>query len=61
MDLPIKFGGLALSTLSKEIEKSYNNSLKMSQHLSDSIQQIKTFNFVTHLQVIDEGKKKSKY
>lgn len=60
MDLPIKFGGLALPTPSKEGEKSFNNSLKMSQHLSDSIQQITTFDFVTHLQVINEEKKKIK-
>ena len=32
----------------------------MSQHLSDSIQQITTFDYVTHLQVINEERKKIK-
>ena len=56
----IKFGGLILPTSSKEGIKSYNNSLQMSKHLSESIQQLSTFNFVNHLQTINEERKRIK-
>ena len=39
MDCLIKFGGLALSNPSKEGTTLYNNSCKMSRHLSNLLQQ----------------------
>ena len=60
VDLKLKCFSIPLPTQSKKGEKDLKNSLKMNQHLSDSIQQITTFDFVTHLQVINEEKKKIK-